>query len=143
MKRSLPFLLVFVLALIAASCSSNPAAPDADDVTNLEKIDVVVGTGAEATNTKFVTVHYSGFIYEAEIADHRGTRFETTRGGAPVEFFLGGNLIAGWSQGIPGMKVGGQRTLIIPSRLGYGPSGQGSIPPNSALVFDVELVSVR
>jgi FKBP-type peptidyl-prolyl cis-trans isomerase FkpA len=143
MKRLLLHLLVVAFAVVGASCKS-PTTPDGDDVNNLEKIDVVVGTGADAVLNRYITVFYTGYVYEAELADHRGARFDGNVGGAPVEFLLGGNLIAGWNQGIPGMKVGGTRTLIIPSRLGYGPQGNPpDIPPNSALVFDVQLVAVR
>jgi FKBP-type peptidyl-prolyl cis-trans isomerase FkpA len=135
--------LMLVAALFVAACGDSPTSPDADDVTNLERIDLIPGTGAEATNTSRITVHYTGYLYEEELADHRGAQFETTRGGLPVAFELSGNLIAGWKQGIPGMRVGGQRRLIIPSRLGYGPNGSApKIPPNSALVFDIELVSI-
>ncbi len=143
MKRSLPYVLVLLFALVGVSCS-NPAGPDADDVNNLEKIDVVIGAGAEATNTKFATVHYEGFLYVEATADHRGAKFDSSRDrGVPFEFLIGGNVIAGWNQGVPGMKIGGKRTLIIPSRLGYGSSGSGNIPPNSALVFDIELLALR
>lgn len=146
MKRSLPYLLTLVLVCVAASCSSNPASPDVDDVENLEKIDVVVGTGAEASNTKRATVNYSGYLYVEATADHRGAKFDSSLnpGRTPYEFLIGASqVIAGWDQGVPGMKIGGRCTLIIPSRLGYGTRGSGDIPPNSALVFDIELLALR
>lgn len=138
--------LMLVAALFVGACKGSPTEPDVDDVQNLEKIDVVVGTGAEATNTKRATVNYTGYLYVEAIPDHRGAKFDSSLdpGRFPYEFLIGaGQVIAGWDQGVPGMKIGGRRTLIIPSRLGYGSRGSGSIPPDSALVFDIELLSLR
>jgi FKBP-type peptidyl-prolyl cis-trans isomerase FkpA len=135
-------------ALLVGACGNdNPTGPDADDVTNLERIDTVVGTGAEATNARRATVNYTGYLYVAATADHRGTKFDSSLdpGRTPYTFTIGaGQVIAGWDQGVAGMRVGGKRTLIIPSRLGYGPNGYPpSIPPNSALVFDIELLALQ
>jgi FKBP-type peptidyl-prolyl cis-trans isomerase FkpA len=145
--RSKARILWLAAVLLTGACGgSNPTAPDADDVQNLEKIDVVIGTGAEATNTKRATVHYEGFLYEAETSDHRGAKFDSSRDrNEPYTFTIGvSSVIDGWHQGVPGMRVGGRRTLIIPSRLGYGSRGSGtSIPPNSALVFDIELLALQ
>ena len=105
-----------------------------------------VGTGAEATNGKTVTVHYTGWLYDANAADHHGTKFDSSRDrNEPFPFPLGGGrVIQGWDQGVAGMKVGGQRTLVIPPQLGYGATGAGGvIPPNATLVFDVELLDVK
>jgi FKBP-type peptidyl-prolyl cis-trans isomerase len=97
--------------------------------------DLVVGNGAEAVSGGDVTVHYSGWI-------HDGTPFDSSVGGDPVTFNLN-QVIAGWKEGIPGMKVGGKRKLVIPPSLGYGKSGiPGVIPKNATLVFDVELLGV-
>jgi FKBP-type peptidyl-prolyl cis-trans isomerase FkpA len=115
-------------------------------VTTLQITDVNVGTGADATNGKSVTVNYTGWLYNANAADHHGTRFDSSRdpGRQPFTFTLGaGQVIGGWDQGVAGMKVGGQRTLIIPPNLGYGSRANGPIPANSSLVFDVELLDVR
>ncbi|WNG42908.1 FKBP-type peptidyl-prolyl cis-trans isomerase [Archangium minus] len=102
--------------------------------------DLVVGTGTEATNGRIVYVHYTGWLPD-------GSRFDTSRDtpDKPIDFTLGkGTVIDGWEEGVVGMKVGGQRRLVIPSELGYGEAGYpGVIPGNSVLVFDVELVSVR
>lgn len=124
-----------------AGCNEDPTSPD---VEQLEVIDVVVGTGATATAGKVVTVHYTGWLYRKD-GDHRGQKFDSSVDrGQPIEFTLGvRDVIAGWDQGVAGMKVGGRRTLIIPSRLAYGPYGNGPIPPGAALVFDVELLAVR
>lgn len=116
------------------------------DVAELVKTDVVVGEGAEATAGKTVSVHYTGWLYDEAAPDHKGKKFDSSRDrGEPFDFTLGaGQVIKGWDQGVTGMKVGGQRTLIIPPGLGYGSLGAGGvIPPNATLVFDVELLGVR
>jgi FKBP-type peptidyl-prolyl cis-trans isomerase len=90
-------------------------------------------------------VHYTGWLYDAGAVDTKGKKFDSSRdGGKPFQFVLGaGNVIQGWDQGVAGMKVGGQRRLVIPSSLGYGQRGAGGvIPPGAALVFDVELLDV-
>lgn len=112
----------------------------------MEIIDVSVGTGAEAVKGKAVTVHYTGWLYDEMSNDHRGPQFDSSRDrGDPFSFALGaGMVIKGWDQGVAGMKVGGQRTLIIPPEMGYGSRGAGGvIPPNATLVFDVELLDVK
>jgi FKBP-type peptidyl-prolyl cis-trans isomerase len=109
-------------------------------------IDHVVGTGAEAVAGKTVVVHYTGWLFDAAAADHKGRKFDSSRDrGDKFSFPLGaGRVIAGWDQGVAGMKVGGQRTLTIPPELGYGARGAGGvIPPNATLVFDVELFDVK
>lgn len=115
-------------------------------VTELQKIDTQVGTGREAEVGFNVTVHYTGWLYDANAKDHKGKKFDSSHDrSAPFNFFLGGSqVIEGWDVGVQGMKVGGQRTLIIPSDMGYGARGAGGvIPPNAALVFDVELLGVK
>ncbi len=107
--------------------------------SGLEFIDVVPGTGDEARAGQQVTVHYTGWLTD-------GTKFDSSRDrGDPFQFGLGrGQVIAGWDQGVAGMRVGGQRRLIIPPDLGYGARGAaGVIPPNATLIFDVELLGVR
>jgi FKBP-type peptidyl-prolyl cis-trans isomerase FkpA len=96
--------------------------------------DVKEGTGAVAAPGQTVRVEYTGYL-------PNGNRFDTSVGAAPIEFPLGqGAVIRGWDEGIAGMKVGGQRKLVIPAELGYGSVGSPpDIPPNSVLVFDVEL----
>jgi peptidylprolyl isomerase len=123
-------------------CASQPAAltgvKDAD-VKELKLEDKMIGSGAEAVSGKMVVMNYIGRLTD-------GTQFDTSCGKpSPFEFNLGGGqVIAGWDQGIVGMKVGGIRRLIIPASLGYGAAGAGGvIPPNAALVFDVELIEVK
>ncbi len=97
-----------------------------------------VGTGKEATAKTKITVHYTGWLTN-------GTKFDSSVDrGQPFVFTLGvGQVIQGWDQGFAGMKVGGKRKLTIPPHMGYGARGAGgSIPPNSTLIFEVELISV-
>jgi FKBP-type peptidyl-prolyl cis-trans isomerase len=104
----------------------------------LEITDEVVGTGVEAVAGKNVTVNYSGTLTN-------GTKFDSSYDrNQPFTFKLGaGEVIAGWDQGVLGMKVGGKRKLVIPPSLGYGSADLGTIPPNSTLVFEVELLKVE
>jgi FKBP-type peptidyl-prolyl cis-trans isomerase len=98
--------------------------------------DILVGTGAQAKEGSTITVKYTGWLLD-------GTVFDSTEkhGGTPATFQLAkGQLIDGWVQGIPGMKVGGKRRLVVPPAVGYGAQATGSIPANSLLVFDVELL---
>jgi len=117
-----------------ATATPLPPAPRA-----LEIHDVVVGSGREAKTGDEVRVQYTGTLMN-------GVKFDSSydHGGEPFKFTLGkGEVIQGWDQGVPGMKVGGKRTLRIPPDLGYGERGSPpSIPPNAGLVFDVELVGV-
>ncbi|MBV8666226.1 MAG: FKBP-type peptidyl-prolyl cis-trans isomerase [Burkholderiaceae bacterium] len=111
-------------------------------VTALQVTDNVVGTGAAAADGDTLAVNFTGWLYNGYAANFEGTEFQTTAG-TPFSFVLGqGKVIAGWDQGLVGMKVGGTRTLIVPSSLAYGATGNATIPPNAALVFTVELVSV-
>ena len=108
--------------------------------------DTKIGTGAEAVAGNTVTVHYTGWLFDAAAPDSKGQKFDSSRDrDDPFQFPLGaGRVIAGWDQGVAGMKVGGQRTLVIPPEMGYGARGAGGvIPPNATLVFDVELLGVE
>ena len=114
--------------------------------TELQKIDVKQGTGAEAVTGKPVIVHYTGWIYDESKPDKKGAKFDSSLDRkVPFGFFLGaGKVIKGWDEGVVGMKVGGQRTLIIPPQMGYGDRGAGGvIPPGATLIFDVELIEVK
>lgn len=140
-------LAVLVTAFSTAACGGNDAAPtQAFDVSSLQLTDTVVGSGAQATAGRFLNVHYTGWLYNPNAAGNKGTQFDSSRTrNQTYPFVLGaGSVIRGWDQGVLGMRVGGLRTLIIPSSLGYGSQGSGqTIPPNSALVFEIELVSVQ
>jgi FKBP-type peptidyl-prolyl cis-trans isomerase FkpA len=115
-------------------------------LNELQKIDNKIGTGAEAVKGASVVVHYTGWLYAPAAADHKGAKFDSSRDRSePFVFPLGGGrVIRGWDEGVAGMKVGGQRTLIIPPDMGYGSRGAGGvIPPNATLLFDVELLDVK
>lgn len=105
--------------------------------------DTVVGNGDEAKSGHHVHVHYTGWLYND---GQQGAKFDSSRDrGQPFAFSLGaGQVIKGWDEGVAGMKIGGQRTLIIPAALGYGARGAGGvIPPNATLKFDVELLDAH
>ncbi|WP_368415369.1 FKBP-type peptidyl-prolyl cis-trans isomerase [Falsiroseomonas sp.] len=111
----------------------------------LQMNDIVVGEGLMALAGKPVTVHYTGWLFDASAPETKGRKFDSSRDrGEPFGFPLGaGHVIQGWDRGVAGMKVGGQRRLTIPPEMGYGARGAGGvIPPNATLVFDVELLSV-
>ncbi|MDP2248638.1 MAG: FKBP-type peptidyl-prolyl cis-trans isomerase [Nitrosomonadales bacterium] len=115
-------------------------------ITELVKIDTLVGSGREAESGFNVTVHYTGWLYDPSKPDNKGEKFDSSVDrGEPFMFYLGGGqVIQGWDQGFAGMKIGGKRTLIIPPDMGYGARGAGGvIPPNATLVFDVELLGVK
>ena len=110
--------------------------------SGLQFEDTTVGEGATATAGQKVSVHYTGWLYNDGV---QGAKFDSSKDrGDPFAFKLGaGMVIQGWDEGVAGMKVGGARTLIIPSSLGYGARGAGGvIPPNATLKFDVELLGV-
>ena len=112
----------------------------------LQKVDVKQGSGKEAATGNPVIVHYTGWLYDTSKPENKGTKFDSSRDRqVPFGFFLGaGKVIKGWDEGVVGMKVGGQRTLIIPPAYGYGERGAGGvIPPNATLIFDVELIEVK
>ncbi|MBB4843486.1 FKBP-type peptidyl-prolyl cis-trans isomerase FkpA [Paucibacter oligotrophus] len=126
--------------------SSTPADTSGSAAVSTLKItDSTVGTGPVAANGQNVSVHYTGWLYDVKATDQRGSKFDSSVDrGTPFSFKLGaGEVIAGWDQGVAGMKVGGKRTLLIPASLAYGSSGRGSIPPNAALVFDIQLLEVK
>lgn len=137
--------LLCLLPLLLAACSSQHAAPAAD-IPAMQSIDTVVGTGPVAKAGDTVEVNYTGWLYDPKAPDHHGKKFDASQDhGGTFAFPLGaGQVIKGWDEGVAGMHVGGKRTLLIPSSMGYGSRGAGSaIPPNAALVFDVELVSIK
>jgi FKBP-type peptidyl-prolyl cis-trans isomerase FkpA len=155
---------VFVALLLAAGASSAqetaqpqaaqpaqveaPAAPAQPAAPQVEIVDHQVGTGKEAISGRKVVVNYTGWFFKPLATKQHGRKFDSSLdpGRTPLEFPLGaGRVIKGWDQGVAGMKVGGKRTLIIPSELAYGKrgAGGGAIPPDSDLIFDVELLDVK
>ena len=132
-----------------SATSSNiqaPILPTAPlHITKLEIIDTVVGTGEEVLRGSIVEVHYTGWIYNNKVMNLHGAKFDSSYdAGNPLAFKIGARqVIRGWDMGVIGMKVGGKRTLLIPAYLAYSTQGSGNIPPNSHLVFDIELLAIK
>lgn len=135
--------------MAAAACGggndspSTPTGPSGPStpLATYSVTDLVVGEGAEAVPGRVVSVHYTLWVYDPAQPESKGQQLETSRGFAPIRFVLGAReVIRGWEEGLPGMRVGGQRRLVIPPSLAYG----GTTHPlaNASLVFDVELVGV-
>ena len=154
MKRSLAGILAFSLVLLTGCGDKEMSADNLPSVTNnmgeaptigaptgtppttLESKDIVVGTGAEVSSTSTITFHYTLMTWS------NGAITESSwNSGLPATYPLS-NLIVGWQQGIPGMKVGGRRLLVVPPDLGYGAQGSGSVGPNETLIFVMDIVSV-
>jgi FKBP-type peptidyl-prolyl cis-trans isomerase FkpA len=134
--------LVAAAAVAGSACYGSQAAPAAN--APFSQSDLRVGAGILATTGTTLVVNYTGWLYAADKPDQKGLQFETSVGLTPLEFTLGaGNVIKGWDQGLVGMKVGGLRRLVIPPSLAYGGIRQGPIPPNTSLVFEVELLEVK
>jgi FKBP-type peptidyl-prolyl cis-trans isomerase FkpA len=129
-------------AAAAAAVASDAPGPVAD---KLIVTDTKLGTGKEAQAGSDIEVNYTGWLYRPMAKQFHGKQFDSSVGRGPLPFKLGvGQVIKGWDKGVAGMKVGGKRTIIIPSDMAYGARGAGAdIPPNSALIFDVELMGVK
>lgn len=145
MKLKFPLIAAFAAMLALTACggggSDDDNKPAVSSPATLTFKDDTVGTGAEAVKGKRVTTQYTLWLYNDKATDFKGTRMES--GNLPA-FVLGdGSVIPGFDQGVTGMKVGGKRTVLIPSGLGYGPSGRGPIPGNSGLVFEIVLNKVE
>ena len=131
--------VVLIVALGVSGCGgdSTPTAPSAN--VAFSTLDLRVGTGAEATVGRLVTVNYTLWLYDSRGTDNKGSRLET----GPYQFTVGQGVIPGFSQGVAGMRVGGLRRVTIPPNLAYGSAGSPpSIPGNSTLIFEIELVSI-
>jgi FKBP-type peptidyl-prolyl cis-trans isomerase len=130
--------LFFVFGPALASVFNSNSTQNMNTQPQVVSADTVVGTGDIAETGDLVTVHYTGKFTNGTVFDSSVARNE------PFQFTLGkGQVIAGWDQGIVGMRVGGKRTLTIPPELGYGKNDYGPIPGNSTLIFDVELLKVQ
>ena len=125
----------------AAGSESEPA----QSITELQKTDLSIGTGPSIAQGQRAVVHYTGWLFDPAAPDQRGKQFDSSRDrGQPFRFTIGeGRVIQGWEQGVAGMQAGGERRLIIPPTLGYGARGGGPIPPNSTLLFDIELLAIE
>jgi len=142
MKRLIGVVVLLVVMAILVGCSgsddaSTGAVGEVREVGGMKIEDVVIGTGTEASAGKTIVVNYTGKLEDGTVFDSSIPR------GEPFTFVLGaGQVIEGWDKGFDGMKVGGERILTIPAEMGYGAMDMGAIPPNSTLIFDVELVDV-
>ena len=136
MKRA----ILLVVLMAAAGCgSANPTVPSTS-VGVYTQTDLVVGTGATAAVGSTVVVSYGGWLYDTGRPNGKGTQFDA---GTLQPFVVGSaNLIQGFQQGVVGMKVGGQRRLILPPELAYGSNPPSGIPVNATLVFEITLISV-
>ena len=140
MSRTVRFAVVLLLAAAVSACggSDTPTSPSVN--VPFATIDIRVGTGTEATVGRTVTVAYVGWLYSTSAAENKGTQFDS----GAFSFTVGSGVIAGFSRGVTGMRVGGQRRVIIPPDLGYGSAGSPpTIPGNATLVFDIELRTVQ
>jgi FKBP-type peptidyl-prolyl cis-trans isomerase FkpA len=136
------FVAMVASALLASACTDAPATPSPN--APYSQTDLVLGTGATATNGGTLTVNYTGWFYDATKPDFKGLQFDSSIGVAPFTFSLGsGQVILGWDQGVAGMREGGQRRLVVPPPLAYGNTRSGIVPPNTTLVFDITLISVQ
>lgn len=149
MKRAIIPLLLVIIVIVAAfylntnmkkNNSENTKKTSVPDALNKLKIeDIKVGTGRQVYAGDTVVMHYVGTLTD-------GTKFDSSYDrNQPFETQIGvGQVIKGWDEGVPGMKIGGKRRLTIPPELGYGSTGAGGvIPPNATLIFDVELVAIK
>ena len=129
--------------VIATGAAQGAPSKMSELPSGLKYTDTTVGTGAVASSGHKVSVHYTGWLYNN---GEKGKKFDSSVDrGEPFSFALGAQqVIRGWDEGVAGMKVGGKRTLIIPPDLGYGKKGAGKdIPPNSTLLFEVELLKIK
>ena len=147
--KVLPSLAMCALVLLVAACGDQaapakvlaPVPPPAE----LQKTDIVKGTGEGISQGQVAVVHYTGWLYEPTAPEQKGPKCDSSRDrGQPFPFMIGaGQVIRGWDEGVQGMQPGGQRRLVIPSDLAYGDSGKGPIPGGATLVFDVELLKIE
>lgn len=140
-----PGVLLVWTAVLAAACGGGdaPSSPSTAGAP-FSQTDLRVGTGAEAVAGRTLSVHYTGWLYAPTQPEQKGQSFDSSATRGPFSFALGaGRVIQGWERGVPGMRVGGLRRLVIPPELGYGSQGAPGIPPNSTLVFEVELLAVQ
>jgi len=132
---ALAVVALFLIVGNPLSLTSTPSVPAAAGAAQLISQDETAGTGDVAKPGDTLTVNYTGKLQD-------GTVFDTSVGKRPIQFVLGaGQVIPGWDQGLIGMKVGGKRLLVVPPDMAYGAAGYGPIPPNSTLIFEVDLLA--
>ena len=138
--RQLPLVtLLFALAFVGA-CGGTPTEP----APAFTQTDLRADSGAPAETGDILSVFYTGWIYDGSRPDQKGLQFETNVGRTALRFAVGvGQVIPGWDQGLAGVQTGTIRRLVIPPDLAYGPERNGPIPPNSTLVFEVEVAEIE
>jgi FKBP-type peptidyl-prolyl cis-trans isomerase len=140
---ALAFVVLLAVATLGSGCDdSNPLAPSLGIPFTVT--DITVGTGTTAATGQTIRVYYTGWLYSTTAAENKGSQFDANTTGTGFGLTLGvTSVIQGWQQGIPGMKVGGKRRLIIPPELAYGTTGagNGAIPGNATLIFEIELLA--
>jgi FKBP-type peptidyl-prolyl cis-trans isomerase len=143
---TIPRVAIAALLIVCAACaacgssdSTTTTAPTSSAPFTIA--DLRVGTGTTAAVGNRITVAYTGWLYDTSKAENKGTQFDTST--SALFTLASGSLIQGWVQGIPGMKIGGQRRLIVPPELAYGTNGSGSIPGNATLLFEITLLNVQ
>ncbi|MBX3695687.1 MAG: FKBP-type peptidyl-prolyl cis-trans isomerase [Steroidobacteraceae bacterium] len=135
-----------VLPLVACSAADTPAQTTEESTVSVTITDLKEGEGPAVAAGQAAVVHYTGWLYAAGAPDNKGRKFDSSLDrGQPFVFRIGaGEVIRGWDEGVAGMKIGGERRLVIPPELGYGSRGAGGvIPPGATLVFDVQLVGIQ
>lgn len=129
------------LAVLITACGQSPTAPSTYAPYSTE--DLRIGTGLQASTGSLVKVNYTLWLYDGSKPDNKGALVESSFGREPFTFTLGSSsVIEGWEKGVPGMLEGGLRRLIVPPSLAYGDVRTGLIPPNSTLLFEIELLTV-
>lgn|SRR5512138_227693 len=149
-----PVLSLVIAMTLLTACSREQSAQTITEegkgppapITELQRIDLHVAPGEGISQGQRAVVHYTGWLYDPRAPENKGKKFDSSRDrGQPFRFVVGNReVIRGWEEGVQGMRVGSQRRLIVPSDLGYGAQGsRGVIPPNAALVFDIELLAIE
>ena len=134
--------LTVALSALSAACGPTPTAPS--QFAAYSQTDLLVGTGDQAVTGRTLGVRYTLWLYDSSQPDNKGLQVETNAAATdPFSFQLANNqVIEGWERGVPGMRAGGRRRLVVPPAMAYGDTRNGLIPPNATLVFDIELISV-
>ena len=137
--------VLLVGAVMATGCGSSPTSPSSSSSgVTFSSVDLTVGNGDTVVKGDRIKVWYTGWIYVKSAPGNKGQSFDSNRDRELFRYIVGtGHVIEGWDQGVPGMKAGGIRRLIIPPELAYGSQGQGPIPPGASLIFEIEVVEVE
>ena len=137
--------VLLVGAVMATGCGSSPTSPSSSSSgVTFSSVDLTVGNGDTVAKGDRIKVWYTGWIYVKSAPGNKGESFDSNRARELFRYIVGtGHVIEGWDQGVPGMKVGGIRRLIIPPELAYGSQGQGPIQPGATLIFEIEVVEVE